>query len=192
MLLLLVAAVVVLATAGAGGTAVRYQVFAITPGHFARLAGTDVYCKNLQGQLPDVRSFLCARFAASGRRLPRTYITEINARGIAVGVPPKFDLLGQFPQEIPGWYPALVTSIARGNVTALRPGQWARLGTTNIYCEAYVESGTRQRGFDCGDWTGNYHVGRSASAVVDEQGVEIDDWDVSGHRFHRVITYLDP
>ena len=192
VLLSLVAGVAVLATAGAGGTAVGYKVFAIAPGHFVRLAGTGVYCKNLQGQLPDVRSFLCARFGASGHRQSRTYVAEINARGIAVGVPPKFSLLAQFPQEIPGWYPAVVNSIAGANITVLRPGQWARLGTTNVFCEAYVEKGTRRRGFDCGDWAGTYHVGGSASAVIDEQGVEIDHWDSSGHRFHRVVTYLNP
>ena len=107
-------------------------------------------------------------------------------------MPPRFSLLAQFPQAIPGWYPAVVNSVAGGNITVLGPGQWARLGTANIYCEAYAEKGTRQRGLDCGDWSGTYHVGGSASAVIDEQGVEIDDWNASGHRFHRVVTYLNP
>jgi hypothetical protein len=83
-------------------------------------------------------------------------------------------------------------AIVEGNVTTVQPGQWARLGSTSVYCESYIESGTHKPGFDCGDWAGNYHVGGSYSAVIDEQGVEVDRWDASGRHVHRVVTYLNP
>ena len=84
-------------------------------------------------------------------------------------------------------------AIVEGGVaTVVKPGQWARLGSTSVYCQAYIESGTHQPGFDCGDWAGSSHVGNSYSAVIDEQGVEIDRWDTTGHHVHRVVTYLNP
>jgi hypothetical protein len=83
-------------------------------------------------------------------------------------------------------------AIVEGNVTSIKAGQWARLGTTSVYCEAYIEAGTHQPGFGCGDWAGNFHVGGSYSTVIDEQGVEVDRWDASGHHVHHVVTYLNP
>jgi hypothetical protein len=83
-------------------------------------------------------------------------------------------------------------AIVEGNVITVKPGQWARLGTYRVYCQAYIESGTHQPGFDCGEWVGNYHSGGSSSAVIDEQGVEVDRWDASGRHVHHVVTYLNP
>ena len=82
-------------------------------------------------------------------------------------------------------------AIVEVNAT-VKPGQWARLGTTSVYCEAYIEADAHRRGFDCGDWAGNVHVGGSYSAVIDEQGVEVDRWDATGRHVHRVVTYLNP
>jgi hypothetical protein len=82
-------------------------------------------------------------------------------------------------------------AIVEGNVTVVKPGQWARLGATSVYCQAYIESGTHQPGFDCGDWAGNNHFGGSYSAIIDEQGVEVDRWDASGRHVHTVVTYLN-
>jgi hypothetical protein len=83
-------------------------------------------------------------------------------------------------------------AIVEGNVTTVKPGQWARLGATSVYCEAYIESGSHQPGFDCGDWAGNFHVGGTYSGIIDEQGVEVDRWDASGRHVHHVVTYLNP
>jgi hypothetical protein len=189
-LTLVCAAVVALTLAGPVGAVVRDTIFTITPKHFARLAGTDVYCKNRQ--FPnDFPSFLCDRFGTNGKRKRRTDVVEVKDGRVAVGFPPKSPVLEQFPQ-IPGWYPGVVNTIVGGNVTVVKSGQWAQLGTTSVYCQAYIEKGTHQPGFDCGDWAGNHHVGGSYSAIIDEQGVEVDRWDTSGHHVHRVVTYLNP
>ena len=76
-------------------------------------------------------------------------------------------------------------------VTNVGPGQFARLGSTNIYCGGYVESGTKLPAFDCGDFAGNSHVGGSYSAILDRTGVEVDHWDSSGRHRHATATYLN-
>ena len=191
------AAVVALVFTGAGASVTRDTVFTIVPQHFARLAGTGVYCKNRQF-VNDLPSFLCGRFAANGKREHGTYALELRANGrVAVGLPPKFQALAQFPQ-IPGWLPGVVSAVAPGSVKSIKPGQYARLGsrtvfgTSNTYCQAYIDSRTHKPAFDCGTFGTNYHVGGSYSAVIDEGGVTVAHWDASGRHSHAVGTYLNP
>jgi hypothetical protein len=188
---LICAVVAALVLAGASGSVVGDTIFTIAPKHFARLAGTDVYCKNVQSQLVDARSFVCARFGANGNRERGTDIVEITERGVAVGSPPKSSVLAQFPQ-IPGWDPVVVRAIVKGNVTAIKPGQYAQVRSWTIYCQAFVDSGTHKPAFDCGAFGRNYHVGGSYSAVIDEGGVTVEHWDASGRHVHAVATYLNP
>lgn len=190
-LICLVVVALALALAEAAGSVVGDTIFTIAPQHFARLAGTDVYCKNVQGGLVDVRSFLCGRFGSNGTRERGTDIVEINKRGVAVGSPPKSPIFAQFPQ-IPGWYPVVVKAVGKGAVTAVKPGQYAQLRSWTIYCQAYVDSGTHKPAFDCGAFGKSYHVGGSYSAVVDEGGETVYHWDGSGRRSHAVWTHLNP
>jgi hypothetical protein len=83
-------------------------------------------------------------------------------------------------------------AIVEGNVTSVKPGQYARLGTTNVYCLAYIDSGTHKPAFDCGAFGPNYHVGGSYSALIDEGGVTVEHWDASGRHFQVAGTYLNP
>jgi hypothetical protein len=83
-------------------------------------------------------------------------------------------------------------AIVEGNVTTIKPDQSARLGTTSVYCDAYLDTSTHAPAFDCGDWAGNNHVGGSYSAIIDEGGVTVDRWDASGRNVHAVATYLNP
>jgi hypothetical protein len=83
-------------------------------------------------------------------------------------------------------------AIVEGNVTTIKPGQSARLGTTSVYCDAYLDTGTHKPAFDCGVWAGSHHVGGSYSALFDEGGVTVDRWDASGRHVHTVATYLNP
>jgi hypothetical protein len=85
-------------------------------------------------------------------------------------------------------------AIVDGIVTSIGQGQWARLGTTSIYCHAFTENQANNNipGFDCGDWASNAHVARSYSAIIDATGAEVDRWDLTGRHVHRVVTYLNP
>jgi hypothetical protein len=188
---LVCAVVVALAFADSAGSMVGDTIFTIAPRHFARLAGTDVYCKNVQGGLVDVRSFLCGRFGSNGTRERGTDIVEITERGVAVGSPPKSPVFAQFPQ-IPGWYPVVVNAVVKGNVTSVKSGQYARVRSWTIYCQAFVDSGTHKPAFDCGAFARNYHVGGSYSAVLDEGGVTVYRWDASGRHSHSLWTHLNP
>jgi hypothetical protein len=83
-------------------------------------------------------------------------------------------------------------AIVEDNTIAIKPGQFARLGTTSIYCGAYVETGTNLPAFDCGDFAGNAHVGGTYSAILDRTGVEVDHWDTSGRNRHAIAIYHNP
>jgi hypothetical protein len=60
-LTLVCAAVVALALAGASGAVIRYTIFTIKPSHYARLAGTDVYCLNQDSEVKGLARFYCGR-----------------------------------------------------------------------------------------------------------------------------------
>ena len=85
-------------------------------------------------------------------------------------------------------------AIVEGNVTTISSGEFAQLGSSSIYCQAFTENQANagRPGFDCGDWAGNHHIGSSYSAIVDQLGVEVDRWDASGLHSHPVLTYLNP
>ena len=80
--------------------------------------------------------------------------------------------------------------------TTIRQGQWARLGTTETYCQAIAENAANSNrpAFECGDWEGNYHRSGTYSAIIDRLGVEVDRWTGYGRneKSHRVVTYLNP
>ena len=83
-LVVIVAAVVCLALAGAAGAIVRYTVFTITPGNWAGVSGTGLYCNSivtLKGQ----RAFLCQSQPGPGKHpLKGTYDVVINKNGVTV------------------------------------------------------------------------------------------------------------
>jgi hypothetical protein len=197
-LLLICAAVVALAFAGAGGSVVGDTIITIAPKRFARLAGTDVYCKNVLSEVVSSRSFECARRKPNGKWKHASAV-EVFGSGIYASYfqgPSDSSFSGRrFPAprfNTPGCCPDNGSNVmTAANTTLVKPGQWARLGTTSVYCQAYIERGTHQPGFDCGDWVGNNHLGGSYSAIIDEQGVEVDRWDASGRHVHRVVTYLN-
>jgi len=83
-------------------------------------------------------------------------------------------------------------AVVEGNVTFIKPGQYARLGTTDVYCQSFVDSGTHKPAFDCGAFGPNYHVGGSYSAIFDQGGVTVDQWDATGRHAHAVLTRLNP
>jgi hypothetical protein len=60
-LTLVCAAVVSLALAGVSGAVIRSTIFTIQPSHYARLAGTDVYCLNQESQVKGFGRFFCGR-----------------------------------------------------------------------------------------------------------------------------------
>jgi hypothetical protein len=82
------------------------------------------------------------------------------------------------------------------SLTTIRQGQWARLGTTETYCQAITENAANnfRPAFDCGDWEGSSHRSGTYSAILDQLGVEVDQWTGYGknERSHRVVTYLNP
>jgi len=89
---------------------------------------------------------------------------------------------------------AAAGAIVEGSVTTIAPGEYARLGISSIYCEAFTENraNANRPGFDCGDWAGNAHVANSYSVIVDQAGIEVDQWDALGLHVHAVVTYLSP
>jgi hypothetical protein len=82
-------------------------------------------------------------------------------------------------------------AIVEGSVTVVKPGQFARLGGTGIYCGSYIEAGNKLPAFDCGDFAGSAHVAGSYSSILDRTGVEVDHWDASGRHRHATGTYLN-
>jgi hypothetical protein len=83
-------------------------------------------------------------------------------------------------------------AIAVGAATDVRDGQWARLGSTRIYCQAFYEKQYKAHAFDCAVWNGSVRARSSYSAVIDELGVEVDRWDSSGRKYRKVTTYVNP
>jgi hypothetical protein len=47
--------------------------------------------------------------------------------------------------------------VVGAGATTIGQGQWARLGTTEIYCQAITENAANHNrpAFDCGAWQGN-------------------------------------
>jgi hypothetical protein len=77
-------ALVALILAGAAGAIVRYTVFTITPGNYARLSGTNLYCSN-RLSTDKSRTFFCALYGGAGKpTVDATYAFAINQRGIVV------------------------------------------------------------------------------------------------------------
>lgn len=81
-LTLIVAALAALVLAGAAGAIVRYTVFTITPGNFARISGTNVYCANVLDTTKK-RAFVCY---LHGSRYPLkgTYGVVIDEDGMSI------------------------------------------------------------------------------------------------------------
>jgi hypothetical protein len=88
-------------------------------------------------------------------------------------------------------------AVVEGGVTTwIGQGQWARLGTTKVYCQAFTENQANnyRPAFNCGVWEGNYHRNSTYSAIIDQAGVEVDGrTGFYGHQhIHPVVTYLNP
>jgi hypothetical protein len=83
-LTVIVAGLVCLIVAGAAGAIVRSTVFTITPGNFARLSGTGIYCKSLISTTR-ARSFQCFSTPGPGSHaFVRSYFLVINQAGVTV------------------------------------------------------------------------------------------------------------
>jgi hypothetical protein len=84
-LTVIVAALVALLAAGAAGAVVQYTIFTITPGNFARLSGTNVYCLNTVSTT-SVRSFSCSNwmFAGAAHQLSGSRGVIVNEAGVEV------------------------------------------------------------------------------------------------------------
>jgi hypothetical protein len=85
-LTVVVAALLALTLAGAAGAVVRYTVFTITPGNFARFSGTNLYCANALANTKQ-RAFTCSLNASSGStRYPvrGTYGLTMNEYGLSI------------------------------------------------------------------------------------------------------------
>jgi hypothetical protein len=80
--------------------------------------------------------------------------------------------------------------------TTVRPGQWARLGTSEIYCQAITENAANsyRPAFECADWVGNHRRDNTYSAIIDRLGVEVDRLSGYGkkQKIRHVVTYLNP
>ena len=94
---------VALVLAGAAGAIVRYTIFTITPGNFARLSGTNLYCKNGRST-KQRRVFLCALYGGPGKNTVRgTYGFAINQTGIVVerwGSSPEYKVIKSFSNPL--------------------------------------------------------------------------------------------
>jgi hypothetical protein len=83
-LTVIVAALVCLIVVGAAGAIIRSTVFTITPGNFARLTGTGLYCSNTS-TLTKARAFLCESTPGPGSHaVAGSYYLLINQGGITV------------------------------------------------------------------------------------------------------------
>ena len=84
-------------------------------------------------------------------------------------------------------------AVVGASILTIEDGEFARLGPTNVYCQAFYEEKYDEEAFDCGVWNGSHHVKNSYSAIIDELGVEIDRWDYSTARKYReIVTYVNP
>jgi hypothetical protein len=82
-LTVIVAALVCLIVAGAAGAIIRSTVFTITPGNWARLTGTGLYCHNLLSST-SVR-FVCSSTSGPGSYIiAGSYYLVINQAGVTV------------------------------------------------------------------------------------------------------------
>jgi len=83
-LTMIVAALVCVIVAGAAGAIIRSTVFTITPGNYARLSGTGLYCQNALSAT-GVRSFVCGSTSGPrGSAVLRSYYLVINQTGVTV------------------------------------------------------------------------------------------------------------
>jgi hypothetical protein len=84
-LTVIVAGLVCLIVAGTAGAIVRATIFTITPGNYARLSGTGIYCSSLISSTK-ARSFLCASTSPRQGRysLVGSYFLVINQAGVTV------------------------------------------------------------------------------------------------------------
>jgi hypothetical protein len=102
-LTVIVGVLVALTLAGAAGAIVRYTIFTITPGNFARLSGTNLYCKNGRSTTHR-RVFLCALYGGPGTLVVRgTYGFAIDQTGIVVerwGSPPDYKVIRSFSNPL--------------------------------------------------------------------------------------------
>jgi hypothetical protein len=77
-------ALVALILAGAAGAIVRSTVFTITPGNYARLSGTNLYCSNRLTN-DKARALVCGLYGGPGKpKVPATYFFTTNQRGVTV------------------------------------------------------------------------------------------------------------
>jgi hypothetical protein len=81
-LTLVCAAVAALALAGAGGAVIRYTIFTIKPSHYARLAGTDVYCQHGINKTKQ-HAFTCV-IENGTHPTPKTYTIVLGQPGVVV------------------------------------------------------------------------------------------------------------
>jgi hypothetical protein len=81
-LTVIVAGLAALILAGAAGAIARYTVFTITPGNFARISGTNLYCANVLDTTKK-RAFVCY---LNGSRYPvkGTYGVVIDEFGTTI------------------------------------------------------------------------------------------------------------
>jgi hypothetical protein len=83
-LTVIVAALVCLIVAGAAGALIRSTVFTITPGNWARLSGTGLYCRNVFSSTK-LRSFFCNSTRGPGSSaIAGSYYIGINQNGVTV------------------------------------------------------------------------------------------------------------
>ena len=83
-LIVVFACLVCLVVAGGAGAIVRATIFTITPGNFARLSGTGIYCKSLVSSTK-LRSFQCFSTPGPGSHaVVGSYFLVINQAGVTV------------------------------------------------------------------------------------------------------------
>jgi hypothetical protein len=83
-LTVIVACLVCLIVAGTAGAIIRSTIFTITPGNWARLTGTGMYCHNLLSST-NVRSFACLSTSGPGSHaVAGSYYLLINQAGVTV------------------------------------------------------------------------------------------------------------
>jgi hypothetical protein len=80
-------------------------------------------------------------------------------------------------------------ALVQDTVSKIHQGQWARLGSTPVYCQAITEVSTHAPAFDCNDWGPNHAVGGTYRGRVDQGGVTIDRWDAAGRNAREIATY---
>jgi hypothetical protein len=79
------AALAALVAAGAAGAVIRSTVFTITPGNWARLTATGLYCRNTLAVNGLGRILVCdSSTGPGGRAVVGSYYFTINQRGVEV------------------------------------------------------------------------------------------------------------